>query len=149
MHQGMSKLAIALAVSASWAVVQPAQAQTFTGTFYNSTTEHTDTASATFSEVTGAISGTSLIAGTNLYLQVVLANTSTFSGYGNADLLGGLFFSIASNTRSWKSRLSLGDSRIGETLTPCDPKFFAPEFKAWVERSRSRVWTARPPSCAN
>ena len=98
MHRGMMKLAVALAISASWAVVQPARAQTFNSTFFNSTTGHTEMARATFSEVTGSISGTSLVAGSNLYLQIVLTNTSTFSGYQNPDLLGGLFFSIAGNT---------------------------------------------------
>ena len=66
------------------AVVQPARAQTFTGTYNDAGT--LDTASAVFSLING---GTTL--------QIVLSNTSTFTNYTNPDVLSGLFFAIASS----------------------------------------------------
>jgi hypothetical protein len=69
------------------AAANPARAQLFTGTFNNSATGRVDLASASFSILTG----------TTNYLQIVLTNTSSFSGYNNPDVLSGLFFSIAAN----------------------------------------------------
>jgi hypothetical protein len=66
-------------------VGRPAAAQTYGVSFVNSVTGNTDTATASFS----FISGTSL--------TVVVTNTSTFSAYGNNDLLSGLFFALSGN----------------------------------------------------
>jgi hypothetical protein len=80
--------AITLIVSLLCALlaITPARAQTFAGSIV-SANGNNDTASATFSLVTGSTT----------YLQITLTNTSTFSNYNNADLLSGLFFSIATN----------------------------------------------------
>lgn len=66
----------------------PARAQSFYGVFNNPVTLRVDTASAVFSIINGVTTNT---------LQIVLTNTSTFSTYGNNDLLSGLFFAIATS----------------------------------------------------
>ena len=63
-----------------------ALAQTFNGSFANPVTGKTDTATAAFSVLT---------VGASTYLNVTLTNTSTFSDYGNNDLLNGVFWAIA------------------------------------------------------
>lgn len=76
----------ALAVLAAIGFTTPtAQAQTFTGSFLNPVTLNQDTATATFSLLT---------VGASTYMNLVLTNTSTFSGYGNNDLLNGIFWAM-------------------------------------------------------
>ena len=81
------KTAVFLLAGVFVAAANPARAQLFTGAFNNSATGRVDLASASFSIVTG----------TTNFLQIVLTNTSSFSGYNNPDVLSGLFFAIATN----------------------------------------------------
>ncbi len=77
---------------------RPASAQTFTNTSVNPIDGLSDIATVTFTEVTGALVGSSLVAGSSLYLQAVVTNTSARAGYETANTLGGVFFSIAGHT---------------------------------------------------
>lgn len=80
---GISALAVIVGLGFS---APTAYGQTFTGSFVNSATGNLDRASATFSVLTIGVSS---------YLDVRLTNTSTFAGYGNNDLLNGIFWGIA------------------------------------------------------
>ncbi len=79
--------AMLAAIAVAWPVAG-GHAQTYTGSFANPVTSKTDTASVTFS----------IVSGSTTYLDIMLTNTSAFSDYGNNDVLAGLFFEIASGT---------------------------------------------------
>lgn len=75
---------LAMAVSVGL-YATPALSQTFTGSFLNPVTSNVDTASVSFSLVT---------VGSTTYMDLALTNTSTFAGYGNNDLLNGVFWAM-------------------------------------------------------